>query len=120
MRHTSSALVTGVQTCALPIWGDDQKRHQLQFFKIVGPYADNETEQAECDGSKRQKQHHDHGMIDMQWNEQARRGQNDRADDDRFCGDRNSGVSGKRVSVRLDLWGRRTSKKKKQQQNNEY
>src|SRR3546814_10820016 len=30
-RHTRCALVTGVQTCALPISGYDQREHRLQY-----------------------------------------------------------------------------------------
>src|SRR3546814_10222437 len=32
-RHTSCALVTGVQTCALPIAGDDKLEYTIQSMK---------------------------------------------------------------------------------------
>src|SRR3546814_9686563 len=33
-RHTRCALVTGVQTCALPIWSGSQ--HRRNFLRLVG------------------------------------------------------------------------------------
>src|SRR3546814_4196466 len=77
-RHTRCALVTGVQTCALPIWPRGG-RH------VAGGQG------ASLRRSLRR----------------PRRGRLDRARD------RKSVVSGKSVSVRVDLGGRRLIKKKK-------
>src|SRR3546814_16789560 len=38
-RHTICALVTGVQTCALPIWQRGAARRQLNFQRVVGATA---------------------------------------------------------------------------------
>src|SRR3546814_18133301 len=73
-RHTRCALVTGVQTCALPI-SCDRKRSRMPGTKLRAPSAARS----------------------------APRGSH---------GDRKSVVSGKSVSVRVDLGGRRISKKK--------
>src|SRR3546814_1576251 len=36
-RHTSCALVTGVQTCALPIWSDDTLAMKSSWLPVTGP-----------------------------------------------------------------------------------
>src|SRR3546814_20755625 len=36
-RHTRCALVTGVQTCALPIWLPARRPHQAQADRGLGP-----------------------------------------------------------------------------------
>src|SRR3546814_13652264 len=98
-RHTRCALVTGVQTCALPIW-------------IAGGGADQE----EVQNDNRQK--NDDSLDDTLGNERQHRGirgkteQADRPKQAPHAADRKSVVEGKSVSVRADLGGRRTIKKK--------
>src|SRR3546814_17959786 len=74
-RHTRCALVTGVQTCALPIY---------PLFRGRPPR------------SQRQRQRDDRSALQQS--------------------DRKSVVSGKSVSVRVDLGGRRIIKKKNKRQ----
>src|SRR3546814_6652640 len=38
-RHTRCALVTGVQTCALPIYPDQRWRETLELVDRTSPYA---------------------------------------------------------------------------------
>src|SRR3546814_21173955 len=102
-RHTRCALVTGVQTCALPISdlkkpGQDQddgwktslnsKRRGKQ--NVLGTHRGS----ARWDAVDRHCRRHCEGHALC------------------FCRDRNSGVKGKSVSVRVELGGRRISKKK--------
>src|SRR3546814_9145192 len=79
-RHTRCALVTGVQTCALPILPDPE-------FIV--------DRAAQLDGLVLTHAHEDHlGAVPYLWPR-----------------DRKSVVSGKSVSVRVDLGGRRIIKK---------
>src|SRR3546814_19310551 len=87
-RHTSCALVTGVQTCALPIC----RRREPSS-------AESSLLAARVEGVA-------HRLAD-----EDQQGQHDR--DGEEPGDRQSVVSGKSVSVRVDLGGRRIIKKKK-------
>src|SRR3546814_14104552 len=80
-RHTRCALVTGVQTCALPIYGHlyhlrPAPRHLTLFYLVMSAG----------------------GVLGGLFAAQI---------------DRKSVVSGKSVSVRVDLGGRRILKKKK-------
>src|SRR3546814_17655521 len=80
-RHTRCALVTGVQTCALPIYD------RYALVDDAGELADHRT------------------LAACHWPVQPL---HERAG----AGDRQSGVEGKSVSVRVDLGGRRIIKKK--------
>src|SRR3546814_3062894 len=80
-RHTRCALVTGVQTCALPIWA---ALDTISFMPL-----------AQADANS--------GVIISDWYA------NPAAPTERA---RKSVVQGKRVSVRVDLGGRRSIKKK--------
>src|SRR3546814_19870708 len=89
-RHTRCALVTGVQTCALPIYRHDERQRQqhvqpqrIAFARIAG-------------GQPQQGQRHGHAS-------QQHLGQRGRSEERRV---------GKSVSVRVDLGGRRIIKKK--------
>src|SRR3546814_15223735 len=84
-RHTRCALVTGVQTCALPIYL--LQRHAAP--QREGPAR------SDCRICRQA------GMADRKNSSR------------RDCGDRKSVVEGKSVSVRVDLGGRRNIKKKK-------
>src|SRR3546814_18307859 len=97
-RHTRCALVTGVQTCALPIFArevlDAQTRTAADAHVL---------ERAVIDEGERL------GVLGRDEQDQAAIGA-------RFPAvllDRKSVVSGKSVSVRVDLGGRRLIKKKK-------
>src|SRR3546814_5647104 len=87
-RHTRCALVTGVQTCALPIWLDDaDQKGARDLLRVRGVvFAD--------------LRHVDQLAL------VGRRG------DDVAVKDRKSVVEGKSVSGRVDLGGRRLIKKK--------
>src|SRR3546814_13090659 len=94
-RHTRCALVTGVQTCALPIcrfsvtsWHLRQPRRDRES----APAARGEEGRHECGGNPQA----------LPESKGARHP------------DRKSVVSGKSVSVRVDLGGRRIIKKQKQ------
>src|SRR3546814_11576973 len=92
-RHTRCALVTGVQTCALPIWG-------FPFSCGSGLAA------GVPDGGGRRF------VLDWRWGRPGPAvGGVLVAGSRRESGDRKSVVSGKSVSVRVDLGGRRIIKK---------
>src|SRR3546814_18820727 len=84
-RHTRCALVTGVQTCALPICGKSIREIFNRFFFIVA-----------------------------KWREKMASKQKGKKGMERRSRDRKSVVLGKSVSVRVDLGGRRIIKKKKE------
>src|SRR3546814_14032502 len=87
-RHTICALVTGVQTCALPIWvttgRDIVHRSRTHYHRSHGLHRNRSPRPA------------------------TRPAPRPRA----ALGDRKSVVQGKRVSVRVDLGGRRIIKNK--------
>src|SRR6266567_1766562 len=64
---------------------DDEKRHDLQLLETVGPNPQDESEKAEADRGEHQEEQHPEWMLDVQWYEQSRRGQDDRAEDHRFA-----------------------------------
>src|SRR3546814_19352735 len=103
-RHTRCALVTGVQTCALPIYSLRHARPMAIGLNCAL-------------GAKELRQHVDvlAQVADTRVSAHPNAGL-----PNAFGGydetDRKSVVSGKRVSVRVDLGGRRILKKK--QQNN--
>src|SRR3546814_17514651 len=94
-RHTSCALVTGVQTCALPIC---QANQQVEVRCRDKRHGDVLADQILRRFDARTVACH------------QRFGQADVVEDPE---DRKSVVSGKSVSVRVDLGGRRIIKKKK-------
>src|SRR3546814_20722203 len=89
-RHTRCALVTGVQTCALPIYRRARQRHRRQGL-------------AACERGRQQTARR------YQPGRHRRRGGQKQ--------DRKSVVEGKGVSVRVDLGGRRIIKKKNNKRN---
>src|SRR3546814_16802814 len=98
-RHTRCALVTGVQTCALPIWQqrrDDPVRLHIaaQARDLLAECAVRMAPTALC------------GTCTLI--------RSSSSDCSAISGDRKSVVSGKSESVRVDLGGRRIVKKKKQ------
>src|SRR3546814_19720697 len=105
-RHTRCALVTGVQTCALPISAD----HHLSRRGDVGRDASTR--------SLSPARAHGAGPAGGGGSEAARRAGGrarlEMAVHLSRTGDRKSVVEGKSVSVRVDLGGRRIIKKKKQ------
>src|SRR3546814_2370134 len=112
-RHTSCALVTGVQTCALPI-----------YVRPAGPPAPllSDGGRVLCAGTGGLVQ----AAAPVPGSRPRRRGLRARQVDGRArcpahqgqqggehrAADRKSGVTGKSVSVRVDLGGRRIIKKK--------
>src|SRR3546814_12121715 len=88
-RHTRCALVTGVQTCALPISAGGQRGE--------GPLREQRGDVAVA-------RHQRVAAADLRRQRIA---------------DRKSVVSGKRVSVRVDLGGRRRLKKNKEKRKSE-
>src|SRR3546814_11039989 len=113
-RHTRCALVTGVQTCALPIsrctpldGGVSPAQHRAMTafddWRARSPYYD-ETHEALAQSVRRFVAREIAPNIDR-WEAE---------------GDRKSVVSGKSVSVRVDLGGSRIIKKKIQNYNKEH
>src|SRR3546814_19175399 len=103
------ALVTGVQTCALPIFRVDRRlepgRGEPQAHRLL-------DEPVELPRRlPRRGVLHLEGRRHLRRNEHPRR---DRLHDRLLQRARKSVVSGKSVSVRVDLGGRRSSKKKTQ------
>src|SRR3546814_6068179 len=99
-RHTRCALVTGVQTCALPIWCH-RLRNDLSTgaaSPVVASRSPRET------GPRCLHPTADHGSSKSSMHPTH----------DHRCPDRKSVVEGKSVSVRVELGGRRIIKKKKQ------
>src|SRR3546814_2573192 len=90
-RHTRCALVTGVQTCALPIYPD------LAIGAAGVGLVGDKTDRAR------------HRTCAVKRALRSR----ERFDAREVIGDRKSVVLGKSVSVRVDLGGRRIIKKKK-------
>src|SRR3546814_2556943 len=104
-RHTSCALVTGVQTCALPILPLYQFRNMASTFAMLGagtgaqPFRSVRDYDNWLARAARIPALFDQAIANMR--------------EGVAQGDRKSVVSGKRVSVRVDLGGRRILKKKK-------
>src|SRR3546814_10584020 len=102
-RHTRCALVTGVQTCALPIFRTVEDTNQAfdaityqkgeAVITMLESYAGEDVWRT---GLRRYMEKHKYA--------------NTRTDD--LWKDRKSVVSGKSVSVRVDLGGRRNIKQK--------
>src|SRR3546814_17575578 len=120
-RHTICALVTGVQTCALPIFrrdaGDDA-RGGTAALRSVEPCAHRAGKPAQSRllalrrlcrcrprGAWAAQEPSDRAAQEAREFHRGGRAQ-------RPWADRQSVVSGKRVSVRVDLGGRRIIKKK--------
>src|SRR3546814_8528602 len=92
-RHTRCALVTGVQTCALPIFTTDQASAITQFTQPICRVATGII-------SKR-------AALDIGLSRVPKRQRGAGAHIRPPAPDRKSVVSGKRVAVRGDLGGRR-------------
>jgi len=58
-------------------WDDQQQRYNLELFEVLGPDADDEAEEAECDGGKDQEEQHQEGMLDREVHEQVGGDQDD-------------------------------------------
>src|SRR3546814_10920342 len=97
-RHTRCALVTGVQTCALPICDPAAEDHDDRG-------GDGQPDPAEA---RRRAREHPLGRGSRRAVRRRRRADGQAA----AYGERKSVVSGKSVSVRVDLGGRRHIKKK--------
>src|SRR3546814_21103297 len=109
-RHTRCALVTGVQTCALPIYITKQRRSSPRWFcwarcsnsrHGVRPRA----RCVHCSNSRRRP----HSRSSAAETSAKCHSTNWRAVE------RKSGVEGKRVSVRVDLGGRRSINKENEE-----
>src|SRR3546814_9000579 len=94
-RHTRCALVTGVQTCALPIFIDTSSKDEISYSEFMAQVRDGDVESVKIDNTS--------GDITGELSSGA----------EFSTTDRKSVVSGKSVSVRVDLGGRRIIKKKK-------
>src|SRR3546814_16041973 len=107
-RHTRCALVTGVQTCALPIWAEKDIAQAIgggdHHHRGEGPEPDEPRVLVRhgCPAQVRASRRDDEAR-----NGQYQAGLGARGDDN----DRKRVVQGKSVSVRVDLSGRRTIKK---------
>src|SRR3546814_18861616 len=100
--HTRCALVTGVQTCALPIWWCRRARPSAWLRCIArAGWAAADTSRPDCRGRRCCGRPCRPGCH--AW----------RRPGGKVSGDRKSVVEGKGVSVRVDLGGRRVIKKKK-------
>src|SRR3546814_20208637 len=96
-RHTRCALVTGVQTCALPILGDSVTTDHISPAGAIKK------------DSPAGKYLAEHGVEQRDFNSYGSR----RGNHEVMIRDRKSVVEGKSVSVRVDLGGRRIIKQKK-------
>src|SRR3546814_14688674 len=100
-RHTRCALVTGVQTCALPIWpGPPARQPGAGVDRCARPHA---GRRRKARGRHRPRRPASGAESDDPWRRSG-------------CRDRKSVVEGKSVSVRVDFVGRRTFKKKNREQ----
>src|SRR3546814_17513369 len=104
-RHTRCALVTGVQTCALPIFGAQPQSQaaSIRFWSAkirLKTVSDSVTEATDTPGSAQSPR-----PLKTGSSTRARRGRN------RHQIDRKSVVQGTRVSVSVDLGGSRTIQK---------
>src|SRR3546814_9136791 len=102
-RHTRCALVTGVQTCALPISTNTMNFYASAAKGYKGPAANTSAAQPAGEDI----------LLDPEKATAFEIGAKMRLFDNR---DRKSVVSGKSVSVRVDLGGRRIIKKKKEKE----
>src|SRR3546814_12672419 len=91
-RHTSCALVTGVQTCALPILRPDELQFVAAQLNQLAPRFRADADPVDAARDRKRAVAFDR--------------------DGEAAVDRKSVVSGKSVSVRVDLGGRRIIKKK--------
>src|SRR3546814_19613723 len=103
-RHTRCALVTGVQTCALPIWAQGDPLEEVQLRedspKMQSATKPRVQKGVELRPGRRQKAGISPRHRNLENFPHAAEP------------DRKSVVAGKRVSVRVDISGRRIIKKK--------
>src|SRR3546814_15128089 len=117
-RHTRCALVTGVQTCALPILsgaddrGDDRRRTDAPMAVACDRRACGRGGLEPVDDRHRRRARYARLAVDRRLYPSAWRRRSP-------ARDRESVVSGKSVSVSVDLGGRRIIKQKKQSTNTE-
>src|SRR3546814_8635257 len=95
-RHTRCALVTGVQTCALPIFPGNRASHAGRTARPEIRLGTVQAPTSRAAGQARRAAQAVHGDSRLR----------------AVPEDRKSVVSGKSVSVRVDLGGRRIIKKK--------
>src|SRR3546814_12076106 len=100
-RHTRCALVTGVQTCALPILADDTGRSQRPSASLRQGRGAPRPQDGPCDPA---------GVLSGGYSAFIT---SPGRPSGWSCGDRKSVVKGKSVSVRVELGGRRIIKKKR-------
>src|SRR3546814_13517546 len=114
-RHTRCALVTGVQTCALPISKNSVKTLEIpgnRGWMVISLGEVDRQPQGYRAGTRRCDRAAAWACLRQRAGVRARRrGQTARQGPDR---DRKRVVSGKSVSVRVDIGGRRIIRKKKQ------
>src|SRR3546814_2729647 len=102
-RHTRFALVTGVQTCALPIFN----------ALGIGGHEEGADMGVLGEAFPRRSRHHQKQSGERRvGNETLRSAQQIVVAIAHGAGDRKSDVEGKSVSVRVEIGGRRTIKKK--------
>src|SRR3546814_2789571 len=104
-RHTRCALVTGVQTCALPICRPDCRARGAGETRRKPGAAEDAAAQGSGKAARRVRPRH---LARRAPHDDRRGGAGAR----HYFGDRKSVVEGKSVSVRVDLGGRRIIKKK--------
>src|SRR3546814_10155814 len=112
-RHTICALVTGVQTCALPIYATvigPTRLQSIDDFKKILLRVNADGSQVKLEDVARVTLGGESELVNAQYNGKPAAGIAIKL---ASGADRKSVVEGKRVSVRVDLGGRRNSKKKK-------
>src|SRR3546814_20833279 len=97
-RHTRCALVTGVQTCALPIFWVDIAQDGVALYELHGTALAMPQPLTAADAYEMASGYFHEWLPSIE--------------------DRKSVVEGKSVSVRVDLGGRRSIKKKKHDDGN--
>src|SRR5919112_418282 len=77
--------IHGVEAAAEKDQGrNDKERHELQLLEALGPDTEDEAEEAEGEGREHEEQDHQERVRDLKRHEQARRGQDDQAENDRL------------------------------------
>src|SRR5215204_6298096 len=77
--------IHGVEAAAEKDQGrNDKERHELQLLEALGPDAEDEAEETEGEGREHEEQDHQERVRDLKRHEQARRGQDDQAENNRL------------------------------------